>query len=103
VDPTPYQEAPDLILTAAAVERLRDLVAASGDTEARIRIEVEGSAEAPAFTFSLENVAGADDAELDFVDVRVVVDPDSRAQLRGHEVDHRHGEQGELFVVRLAQ
>lgn len=96
------QAGPDLVLTMSAVDRLRTLLEESGDTHCKLRIHADGTADAPAFTLSLEESANDDDIELDYARIAVLLDPESHRRLRGHEVDHRHDDSGEHFVIRRA-
>lgn len=93
----------ELILTAAALERLRALLDESGDTHCRLRIRAEGPEDDRTFTFSREEREAPDDVELDYGLVTVVLDRESHARLRDHEVDHRDDERGERFVIRHAR
>lgn len=98
----PLQAEPELVLTMAAVERLRTLLEESGDTHCWLRIHAAGTIDEPTFTLSLEEGANEDDIELDYARIAVLLDPESHDRLRGHEVDHRHDEHGEHFVIRRA-
>ncbi len=93
---------PELVLTMSAVDRLRTLLEESGDTHCKLRIQADGPVDDPAFTLSLEESANDDDIELDYVRIAVLLDPESHRRLLGHEVDHRHDERGEHFVIRRA-
>lgn len=93
---------PELVCTSGAVERLRTLLQESGDAHRKLRIQAEGPANDPTYTLSLEDAAAADDVELDFAVIAVVLDPESHRRLRGHEVDHRDDGDGEHFVIRRA-
>ncbi|MDZ7786913.1 MAG: hypothetical protein U5K73_01865 [Halofilum sp. (in: g-proteobacteria)] len=95
-------EGPELVLTMNAVERLRALLEETGDTHCKLRIEAEGPADNPAFTFSFEESGRSDDIELDYARIAVLVDPESHRRLRGREIDHRESGNDEHFVVRLA-
>lgn len=96
------QEAPELVLTMNAVERLRSLLEESGDTHCKLRIEADGPADNPEYIFSFEETGDSDDIELDYVRIAVLLDPESHRRLRGREIDHRRNEDGEHFVVRMA-
>jgi Fe-S cluster assembly iron-binding protein IscA len=96
------QDGPELILTMKAVERLRSLLEESGDTHCKLRIEADGPFDNPEFIFSFEESGGTDDIELDYARIAVLVDPESHRRLRGREIDHRHNDNGEHFVVRMA-
>lgn len=96
------QEGPELVLTMNAVERLRSLLEESGDTHCKLRIEAEGPADNPEYTFSFEESGDSNDIELDYVRIAVLVDPESHRRLRGREIDHRKNDDGEHFVVRMA-
>lgn len=98
----PPHAGPELVLTLAAVERLQALIEDTGDPNRRLRIQVEGPANDPDYVFSFAEAANADDIELDYVHVTVLLDPESHRRLRGHELDHRQDERGEHFVIRLA-
>jgi len=91
---------PDLVLTMNAVDRLRSLLEESGDLDCRLRIRAIDSGQSPQFELSLEETPEPDDIEMDYARIAVLLDPESRARLRGHEVDHRRDEDGERFVIR---
>lgn len=93
---------PELVLTMTAVERLRSLLEESGDADCKLRIRTVEAGDGPTFQLSLEEAAEPDDVELDYARIAVLLDPESRAQLRGHEVDHRRDDDGEQFVIRRA-
>ena len=97
-----FLHGPDLVLTMAAVERLHGLLEEGEDTDRKLRIHADSPDEDPSFTLSLEDRAAPEDVELDFARIAVVLDPESRRRLRGHEVDHRRDEDGEYFVIRAA-
>lgn len=99
-DLTSTQDAPELVLTTNAVERLRSLLEESGETHCKLRIEADGPAEDPEYIFSFEEDGNSNDIELDYVRIAVLVDPDSHRRLRGREIDHRTTDDGEHFVVR---
>jgi len=94
---------PELVLTMNAVDRLRALLEESGDTHCKLRIRVVDADDGQTFQLSLEEAPEPGDVELDFARIAVLLDPDSRAQLRGHEVDHRRDDDGEQFVIRRAR
>lgn len=102
-DPVTMQSCPDLVLTAAAVDRLRRLLDDSGDSHSKIRIDAEGTVAEPKFTFSFEAEVAPDDVQLDYALVTVLLDPETRYQLKGHEIDFREDKDGEYFVVRRAR
>ncbi len=101
-DRGPMQEGPELVLTMNAVERLRSLLEASGDTQCKLRIEADGPADNPEYIFSFEENGNGNDIELDYVRIAVLLDPESHRRLRGREIDHRKNDNGEHFVVRMA-
>lgn len=96
------QPRPEVVLTAIAVDRLRSLLNQSGESHSNLRIETEGTVDEPEFTFSFEETVAPDDVQLDYVLITVLLDPETRYQLRGHEIDFREDETGEYFVVRRA-
>jgi Fe-S cluster assembly iron-binding protein IscA len=96
------QEGPELVLTINAVERLRALLEESGDTHCKLRIEADGPADNPEYTFSFEEHGDSNDIELDYARIAVLLDPESHRRLRGREIDHRKNDNGEHFVVRIA-
>lgn len=96
------EEGPELVLTMNAVERLRSLLEESGDTHCKLRIEADGPADNPEYTFSFEEHGDSNDVELDYARIAVLLDPESHRRLRGREIDHRKNDNGEHFVVRMA-
>ena len=103
VEMASMQDGPEFVLTMSAVERLRSLLEESGETHCKLRIEADGPADNPEFLFSFEESGGADDIELDYARIAVLIDPESHQRLRGREIDHRETDNGEQFVVRLAE
>lgn len=101
-DALAMQSRAEVVLTAIAVDRLRSLLDESGESHGYLRIEAEGTVDEPEFTFSFEETVAADDVQLDYVLITVLLDPEARYQLTGHEIDLREGEDGEYFVVRPA-
>ena len=96
----PTSTAPQLVLTPAAVDCLRELLEQSDDAGSRVRVDAEDADTGIAFSMSIESESGPQDVELDYLDVTIVLNPYADQQLRGCEMDFRSDEEGQYFVVR---
>jgi len=91
---------PELVVTMAAVDRLQAVLEDARGQSCMLRITAEGPEDDPAFIFSIEQETGSDDVVLDYARITVLLDPESHRRLRGHELDYRHDENGEHFLIR---
>lgn len=97
-------ETPNLIFSAAAVEKLREVIDTEGEGEdLRLRVSVIEDEEDQRFGFSLVQAASDDDTVIDFGLIEVVVDSPSASALDGSEVDFLVDDEGERFIVRAQQ
>ncbi len=79
-------------VTETAVEKIRELVEAEGDSSLALRMAVRPGG---CSGFSYEMYFDAETDEFDIVeeygDVRVIVDPDSAEKVRGSTLDYKDG------------
>jgi iron-sulfur cluster insertion protein len=91
----------EVILTAAAAHKVRELIEEEGNPELRLRVYISGggcSGFQYGFEFSTETED--DDLEVQSDGVSVVVDPVSLQYLSGAEVDYSESLHGAQFVIR---
>ncbi len=94
----PMEDSAAPILTAAAVDRVRAIVDASGESDLMLRV-TSGEDGGP-WVFSLDDRVGDDDVTVDFGVLTLVLDPEANARLQGCEIDHVDDDAGERFIVR---
>jgi iron-sulfur cluster insertion protein len=89
-----------LRISAAAVERVRELLREDGNRARKLRVSVEGGGcSGFQYDFSFDDQRAADDFVLAQDGVELVVDPVSLPYLEGAEVDYVEQLSGAQFVV----
>ncbi len=90
-----------LVFTAAAAQKVSELIAEEGNPDLKLRIYVQGggcSGFQYGFTFDEEITEGDEQVVTD--GVTLLIDPMSVQYLMGAEVDYSEGLQGAQFVIR---
>lgn len=106
---TPTQISPDgpaipITLTDSAIAKVRDFLAKSPDAATKIfRVSVEGGGcSGYQYGFALDTKRD-DDMVLEFGDIKVLLDPQSRLLLSGSVVDYVDDFKGSGFAVKNPQ
>ncbi len=87
-------------LSAAAVDKVRALVAEEGNDELKLRVFVTGGGcSGFQYGFAFDELAAEDDTRVEKDGVVVLIDPLSFQYLVGSEVDYTEGLEGSRFVV----
>lgn len=90
-----------LVFSDAAVDKLREIIAAEQSDELKLRVFVSGGGcSGFQYGFTLEEDVEDDDLTVQRRGVQIVVDPFSSMYLHGAEVDYVESENGEQFVIR---
>ena len=88
-------------LTASAVRKIGEIVAAKGDPALMLRVYIEGGGcSGFQYGFSLDGDLQDGDTLVEADAVRVVVDPMSLQYLEGARLDYLEDLQGSRFVVQ---
>lgn len=89
-----------VILTDAAVGKVRELIDAEGDPGLALRMAVRAGG-CSGFSYEMFFDSAVEDGDIveEFGDVRVVVDPESVERLRGSTLDYRDGLMGAGFAI----
>ena len=88
-----------LTLTDSAVDRLRELLAEE-DATMKLRIFVQGGGcSGMQYGFTFDQEQNEDDFELEFSEVKVLVDAMSSQYLSGAEVDYKEDIMGASFAI----
>lgn len=91
----------EIILTAAAAHKVRELIDEEGNPQLKLRVYISGGG-CSGFQYGFEFSEGSeeDDLEVRTDGVSVVVDPVSLQYLTGAEVDYSESLHGAQFVIR---
>lgn len=93
--------APALILTDRAANKVRQLRDGEGSGDLMLRVYVTGGGcSGFSYGFSFAEAANDDDTRFDNGDVAMLVDPLSYPYLAGSEVDYVEGLEGSRFIVK---
>jgi iron-sulfur cluster assembly accessory protein len=89
-----------VVLTDAAVAKVRDLIGAEGEEGLALRMAVRpGGCSGFSYEMFFDSEFEEGDLVEEFDGVRVVVDPDSAERLRGSTLDYRDGLMGAGFAI----
>src|SRR5579871_5117939 len=89
-----------LILSDAAVERIKQILAKEGKPEAGLRLYISGGGCAGmSYGMSIDDAVGSDDAVVKSSGVKVIVDKLSLIYLRGSTIDYEETLQTSGFKV----
>ncbi|MGI0091579.1 MAG: iron-sulfur cluster insertion protein ErpA [Nitrososphaerales archaeon] len=89
-----------LIITDAAVERIKSLLTKEGKPEAGLRLYISGGGCAGmSYGMSIDDTISADDAVVRSKSIRVIVDKLSLIYLRGSKIDYVENLQSSGFQV----
>lgn len=89
-----------VILTDAAVTKVRELIAAEDDPGLALRMAVRPGG-CSGFSYEMYFDSQVDDTDLieEFDDVKVLVDPQSAEMVRGSTLDYKEGLMGAGFAI----
>ena len=87
-------------LTDAAVDKVRELIAAEDDTGLALRMAVRPGG-CSGFSYEMYFDAEVDETDIveEFGDVKVLVDPQSAEMVRGATLDYKEGLMGAGFAI----
>jgi iron-sulfur cluster insertion protein len=87
-------------LTAAAVNKVRELVEEEHNDDLKLRVFITGGGcSGFQYGFTFDEIAAEDDTAIESDGVTVLVDPMSFQYLVGSEVDYTEGLEGSRFVI----
>jgi iron-sulfur cluster insertion protein len=93
--------APSLLVTAAAAQKVAELIADEGNPALKLRISVSGGGcSGFQYGFAFEEADDVDDTRIDTAGATVVIDPVSLQYLAGAEIDFEDSLEGARFVIR---
>jgi len=97
-----YQSLSDaLVVTDAAVAKVRELVAEEGNPNLKLRVYITGGGcSGFQYGFTFDEERSEDDLALERAGMTVVVDPLSLQYLMGAEIDYSESLSGAQFVIR---
>lgn len=90
-----------LEFTAAAANKVRDLIAEEGNDALMLRVFVSGGGcSGFQYGFTFDEKLGDGDTVVEKGGVKLLIDPMSFQYLMGAEIDYTEGLQGAQFVIR---
>ena len=90
-----------LDFTAAAAQKVRELITEEGNPALKLRVYISGGGcSGFQYGFSFDEQQSADDYVLERDGVALLVDPLSLQYLAGAEIDYRENLNGAQFVIR---
>jgi iron-sulfur cluster insertion protein len=91
-------------LTESAVEKLKDILAEDNNPNLKLRVFVQGGGCAGfSYGFTLDEEQNEDDFDLDYGNVKVLVDSMSWQYLQGSEINYKEDLMGASFVINNPQ
>ena len=95
------QASTPLLLTTAAVHKVKELIAEEGNTALKLRVYISGGGcSGFQYGFTFEQTQNEDDFELEREGVTLLVDPLSLQYLLGAEIDYSENLSGARFIIR---
>lgn len=95
------ENAPPVIFTAAAADKVRELLQDEDDPEQSLRVFVSGGGcSGFQYGFKFDKETEADDTVVSRNGVTLLIDSMSVQYLSGAEIDYREGLDGAQFVIR---
>jgi iron-sulfur cluster assembly protein/iron-sulfur cluster insertion protein len=89
-----------ITLTDAAATKVKDLIEAEGEPNLALRVAVRpGGCSGFSYEMFFDTDVAADDNQVDFGGVKVVVDASSAELLQGATLDYKDGLQGAGFAI----
>ena len=93
-----------LMVTPAAVNKIKSLVSEEGDESLKLRVFVTGGGcSGFQYGFTFEEEVNDDDTQVEKDTVTLLIDPMSLQYLMGAEIDYQDNLQGSQFVIRNPQ
>ncbi|MBI4694305.1 MAG: iron-sulfur cluster insertion protein ErpA [Gammaproteobacteria bacterium] len=94
-------EACPVSFTPGAIEKVRELLAETGEDNLALRIFVQGGGCAGfQYGFAFDEAGAEDDMSFENGGARLLLDPMSMQYLMGAEVDYEDGLEGSRFVIK---
>ena len=89
-----------VMLTAVAVEKVRELIASEGEPDLALRMAVRPGG-CSGFSYEMYFDTQIDETDIieEFEDVKVLVDPQSAEMVRGSTLDYKDGLMGAGFAI----
>jgi len=89
-----------ITLTDSAAQKVKELVAAEGNSELALRVAVRpGGCSGFSYEMFFDSDFADDDQKLEYSGVKVVVDPASLQYLSGASLDYKEGLMGAGFTI----
>jgi iron-sulfur cluster insertion protein len=89
-----------MILSASAIDKLKDILAEENNPELKLRVFVQGGGcSGFQYGFTLDETQAEDDMDLEYSGVHVVIDSMSWTYLQGAEIRFDDGPMGSQFVI----
>ncbi|NKF20679.1 iron-sulfur cluster insertion protein ErpA [Solimonas marina] len=96
-----FEEASEVIFTAAAADKVRELLSEEEDADQKLRVFVTGGGcSGFQYGFKFEKTQDDDDTIVVRNGVTLLVDPMSLQYLSGAEIDYKESIEGAQFVIR---
>ena len=93
-----------MTLTESAVAKLQDILAEDNNPNLKLRVFVQGGGCAGfSYGFTLDEAQNEDDFDLEYGNVRVLVDSMSWQYLQGSEINYKEDLMGASFVINNPQ
>ena len=93
-----------MTLTESAVAKLQDILAEDNNPNLKLRVFVQGGGCAGfSYGFTLDEAQNEDDFDIEYGNVRVLVDSMSWQYLQGSEINYKEDLMGASFVINNPQ
>ena len=94
-------EAPSLVFTDSAANKVRELIEEEGNPALKLRVFITGGGCAGfQYGFTFDEVVAEDDTQFEKNGVTLLIDAMSYQYLVGAEIDYPEGLEGSQFIIR---
>ena len=94
-------EAPSLVFTDSAANKVRELIEEEGNPALKLRVFITGGGCAGfQYGFTFDEVVAEDDTHFEKNGVTLLIDAMSYQYLVGAEIDYTEGLEGSQFIIR---
>ncbi|MBO4329551.1 MAG: iron-sulfur cluster insertion protein ErpA [Rhodocyclaceae bacterium] len=94
-------EAPSLVFTDSAANKVRELIEEEGNPALKLRVFITGGGCAGfQYGFTFDEVVAEDDTQFEKNGVTLLIDAMSYQYLVGAEIDYTEGLEGSQFIIR---
>ena len=91
----------EVILTAAAAHKVRELIEEEGNPELRLRVYISGGGcSGFQYGFTFDEIVNEDDTQMAKNGVTLLIDAMSLQYLMGAEIDYKDDLEGAQFVIK---